>query len=138
MGSEMNIKIKKTEFTEDELIFTTIRNDLLKFYASGDCCSHSYIESIDDISVLQDCEILRVTEERGETKEVDDFNYIKWTFYKFKTNKGVATLSFRNESNGYYNGCLEASDETVKKYGELFNCYESIDEILKKISAKDL
>lgn len=79
----------------------------IKYSAEGDCCSHSFIESIDTPEVFQDCTILEACSESGEQKTVNDWEEHKWTFYKFRTTKGWATLSFRNESNGYYDGWLQ-------------------------------
>jgi hypothetical protein len=100
-------KVKNTQFTEENLTFILEDGTKITYNAVGDCCSSSYIESIDDLDVLQNCEILEMQAVSGEEKEVSDYDFHKWTFYKFKTTKGYATLSFRNESNGYYDGYLE-------------------------------
>jgi hypothetical protein len=92
---------------DTESITFDLDNERLDYIAVGDCCSSSYIESIDDESVFDDSVILEVSVESGQAEEVDEFDIHKWTFYKFKTTKGYATLSFRNESNGYYDGYLE-------------------------------
>ena len=58
------------------------------YQAYGDCCSHSYIESIDDLEVLQDCTMLSMESVSGDTIDITDYEVHKWTFYKFKTTKG--------------------------------------------------
>jgi len=109
--SKLNgLNIKKTEYDEQYLTFTLNDGSKIKYYAEGDCCSSSFIESIDDLDVLQDCVILSTESVSGEQIDANDYEVHKWTFYKFKTNKGYATLSFRNESNGYYDGYLEEVD----------------------------
>ena len=104
------LKIFSTSFDDDEITFTKEDGTNIIFQAYGDCCSQSFIESIDDHHVLQDCTILSVEEVEGESaSNENDYTQEcqKWTFYKFKTDKGYATLSFRNDSNGYYDGSLE-------------------------------
>jgi hypothetical protein len=99
-----------TVFTEKDISFTLRDGDVLVYNAIGDCCSSSYIEDIDDLEVLQNATFLELYIESGETKEVEDHEVSKWTFYKFKTTKGYATLSFRNDSNGYYDGYLKLKE----------------------------
>lgn len=100
-------KILKATFTEDAIIFCTEEKEY-KYNAVGDCCSSSFIESLDNIEAFENAILLGCEVAAGETKEVEeDYLVSKWTFYKFRTNKGFCTLSFRNDSNGYYNGNLE-------------------------------
>lgn len=99
--------IAYTSYTNRNLIFTLSNGLKIEYEAVGECCSTSFIESIDDLSALQDCTIFDVQTVDGESKDVDDYSVHKWHFIKFKTSKGWATLSFRNESNGYYDGQLE-------------------------------
>lgn len=99
--------VASTSYTEESLNLTLSNGSKIEYRAIGECCSSSFIESIDDLSVLQDCTIFDVQIVEGESKDVDDYSVHKWHFVKFKTSKGWATLSFRNESNGYYDGQLE-------------------------------
>jgi hypothetical protein len=98
-------KINSVTFDERLLRFN-LKDKVVSFSAEGDCCSNSFIESIDDESIFNDAVLESVEVESGEAKEIDTFDVHKCTFYKFKTDKGYATLSFRNESNGYYDGYL--------------------------------
>lgn len=93
-------------YTEESLSIHLSNGNTVVFNAEGDCCSHSFIEDIDDPSVFDNATILEVSDESGEQLDIGDWEVHKWTFYKFKTTKGYATLSFRNESNGYYDGSL--------------------------------
>lgn len=115
----MPLNIVKTEFDQFKIVFTLSESEKVILNVDGDCCSRSYIESIDDESVLQNCILNDVHEEEGPIKS--DHNECatvkKWTFYKFFTNKGIATLSFRNDSNGYYNGSLYNLDDLTKRIG---------------------
>lgn len=105
-----DVEVISTFFTEKDITFILRDGDVLVYNAVGDCCSSSFIEDIDDLQVLQNCKFLEVSSVSGETKEIEDCEVSKWTFYKFKTTKGYATLSFRNDSNGYYNGNLELQE----------------------------
>lgn len=106
-------KINSIEWNEAGIRFN-LHHDAKYFKAYGDCCSNSYIESLDNPEIFKDAIFLSVESVEGETKDVSNDDYggdvHKWTFYKFKTSKGMCTLSFRNESNGYYNGRLELED----------------------------
>lgn len=106
-------KIISIQYDQDSIIFKTDTR-LYEFYAHGECCSISYINDLDNPEVFNDAVMLDVHSEHGDNEESTDGDYdlvIKWTFYKFKTTKGDCTLSFRNESNGYYNGSLVYSEE---------------------------
>lgn len=127
-----SIEVKKLENVENEfrdystldaLVITKENDEVIMFYAFGDCCSSSFIEDIDNLEVLQDCTLLDIQRESGEYRNNtpdDEYScdFSAWTFYKFKTNKGNSTLSFRNDSNGYYNGDLQLSEygTTLKEW----------------------
>lgn len=99
---------KITFYTKGDLITEA---GTFVFNAVGDCCSHSYIESLDNPEIFNNAIFESVTIVSGKEKTVKtdkwDSDVHKWSFYKFKTSKGMCTLSFRNESNGYYDGSLE-------------------------------
>ncbi len=99
-------QILSVEYSEDNLRFN-LKEDAIVFEAVGDCCSSSYIESLDNPEIFNNAKFISVESVVGETKENGEYEIFKWTFYKFKTDKGMCTLSFRNESNGYYDGHLE-------------------------------
>ena len=103
-------RIYSVECDEKTLRFNHEPNDATVLEAYGDCCSCSYIESLDNPEIFKDAIFDSVEIIEGESKKLkdDDGNdHLQWTFYKFKTNKGMCTLSFRNESNGYYSVWLE-------------------------------
>ena len=104
------LPIKKITHNDNYLFIHKLDGYVLVYYAAADCCSSSFIEDFDQTWPLIDTTLLSVEKECGH-QEDDGNNVLKWTFYKFTTTKGSATLSFRNESNGYYNGNLEFSKE---------------------------
>ncbi len=107
-----DLELKSVTFTEEDLLINLTNGKTIKYTAVGDCCSSSYIESLDNPEALQNTLLISTEEVQGEQKEMD-YETHKWTFYKFKTTKGDCTLSFRNESNGYYNGYLSFSGEST-------------------------
>lgn len=103
----LNKKVTSVIFSPSQLIFN-LEDVTVRYNAVGDCCSESFIEDLDNIEALQDATMMEVEVVDGPSKDMaDGYGESKWTFYKFKTNKGMCTLSFRNDSNGYYNGWLE-------------------------------
>jgi hypothetical protein len=84
------------------------------YEAYGDCCSHTWINDILDVSVLLG---QRVTGVETLELEQDDYDgdderdeYIAHYGFAIKTGMGCATIEFRNASNGYYGGSLEHYD----------------------------
>lgn len=74
----------------------------------ADCCSHTWIESIE----------LPINGLPANVISVDDTSYessddgeLKKYGLKIKTDKGTIELDYRNESNGYYGGSLAWPDE---------------------------
>lgn len=108
MSIDKLVNKKITSFTKDDryITFETTEGKL-SYYAEADCCSSSYIEDMDNPEALINSTVINVDVVSGEVEGEKDYNVIKWTFYKFLTDKGMCTLSFRNESNGYYNGWLK-------------------------------
>lgn len=100
-------KIKSIQFSDKLLRFILESNEEMDclYEAQGECCSISYIEDLDNPEIFTDSTFISVESVEGESKD-DGYEVHKWTFYKFKTSKGICTLSFRNDSNGYYNGEL--------------------------------
>lgn len=79
-------------------------------HAVGDCCSESWFADFTGVDALLNHRVLEVDivdmEEvsDGRTRQEVDQIY----GYKFKTEAGYADLVFRNSSNGYYGGWVEA------------------------------
>jgi len=113
----INKKIVKTKWSDSAILFYLEDGSRVGFKPVGECCNEVYIEDIDDESVLQDCTILEIEEAEG----CDEVGDTQWVFYKFKTSKGYATLSLRNEpgSSGYmYAGYLDKMDKNLINYYE--------------------
>ena len=81
--------------------------------AYGDCCSHSWIENINNLASLLNGNPILVAEERKEDGMRDrtisdhpEHHCLKFYSYDIITNSGTTTIEFRNSSNGYYGGAL--------------------------------
>lgn len=78
----------------------------------GDCCSQTWIESIDLMSPLYDAIIQKIEDidmpHKGDipTLEHPMVECVKYYGLRITTNKGVSVIDYRNDSNGYYGGEL--------------------------------
>jgi len=91
-------------FPKSECIIFDTDKGGLSYTVEGDCCSYSWFESIQGVDALL----------LGTVTEVEELFIDSWTDetdeliqsygFKIKTNKGYATIEFRNSSNGYYGG----------------------------------
>lgn len=83
----------------------------------GDCCSNTWIENVEMpdnlLGTVQSVEDLTLREE-GEDGELTQFYGCK-----IVTEKGICTLDYRNESNGYYGGNLSWPDDNYY-YGGVY------------------
>jgi hypothetical protein len=67
-----------------------------------DCCESVYIEDIEgDLDNLVGSPITMADESYSEGEE-NDYGSSTWSFYRFATVKGYATIRFYGSSNGYY------------------------------------
>lgn len=103
--------LKSVTWDDGEITFHCDDRDWT-FDAVGDCCSKTYIESVEG-------------PKRGRIYDVKepsmpyDCNEIKeWEFHKFYKatleieGSGYLDVTYRNESNGYYGGSLELREDT--------------------------
>ncbi len=105
-----------------EKVFINPSNDFMRLQydkgyidiiAEGDCCSHSWIEHVENVEALIGATVISVENidmpDLGDTDEDKD-EYIKYYGLKITTTKGSVQFDYRNSSNGYYGGSLEISD----------------------------
>lgn len=83
--------------------------DRYVFWYIQDCCASCTIEDIcGDVDDLVNTHVISVEEisNYGDQAELDErassFESYTWTFYRFMTGKGVVTVRWLGESNGYY------------------------------------
>jgi hypothetical protein len=73
----------------------------------GDCCSHSWIEHIENPEFLIGSPILFAEDvPMPDVVQSDDDGRVASYGFKLRTAKGDVLLEYRNESNGYYGGNL--------------------------------
>lgn len=77
----------------------------------GDCCSQSWIESLDTpanlIGTVQSVEDLDMPNLGNVgTKHHPDVDQIRYYGLKIVTDKGHCVIDYRNDSNGYYGGWI--------------------------------
>lgn len=101
--------------------------DSLIARADADCCSHTWIESLDAPEVLVGSPVLEVSDldlpdrpdqnkDEGSCGEVTAHYGCQIT-----TAKGRCVIDYRNESNGYYGGNLSWPGENEYYYGGVFD-----------------
>lgn len=112
--------VTAVERTKDKhaIRFTTTEGQIVA-KCDADCCSHTWIESIQlpvngfpfTVTKVEDLDLYDKMERDGELK-----------FYglKLTTDKGDFVLDYRNESNGYYGGNLVWPDSDYF-YGGVFD-----------------
>lgn len=109
--------ITKIEVEENgESITFYMEDGEFKFNAIGDCCSSSWIESVEgqeDIIGHRVLEIVEHTiqaydyEKDGAINKTPHYDHLQVYTYDIVTSNGICTIDFRNDSNGYYGGWLE-------------------------------
>jgi hypothetical protein len=118
LSKEQNILVGKTikevflASDSKAMKFVTDEGDIIA-KADGDCCSDSWVESVDDPTVLIDATVLEVEDtsmpDLGSPGEYD--GVIAYYGCKITTTKGRAVIDYRNSSNGYYGGNLSWPDD---------------------------
>ena len=109
-----NILMEKPDNNDlvDSFIIETEKYNFI-FFVYGDCCSVSYINSIEDGDVLKgnyligyEEKVMDMEENEYRGEKIDIEEYLEVYNIDLKTNKGTCTIDFRNESNGYYGGYI--------------------------------
>lgn len=95
----------------ERITITTLEGTALRLRAEGDCCSRSWVECIDNLSLGIGKRIINVVGKFGGETDEEDYAVLKFYAVELVTEGGVVVIDFRNSSNGYYGGSLEAMDE---------------------------
>jgi len=94
---------------EDQLRFTLSDHEHILWITGGTCCSESWFADLTGVEALLRGTVTSV--EKLEVEEVDDDRTRQKhdLVYGFKvtTNKGRASIAFRNSSNGWYCGSMD-------------------------------
>ena len=94
----------------EHTLYLDTEEGVLAFAAVGDCCSQTWFADITGVDALigarvvaaDDLEMEPVDDNRGRS-EVDQFYGVQLT-----TPRGRVVIAYRNSSNGYYGGWMEA------------------------------
>ena len=102
---------------DTEIAFNTQERAFV-FDAEGDCCSTSWIYDVDGVDNLIGEEIIDVIAHPtkdycndGAVGNTTDYDVLVVYTYDLVTAKGICTIDFRNDSNGYYGGYLRLRNE---------------------------
>ena len=90
--------------------FNTSDGEKLHYEAHAECCSYSWIESIEDLDNLIGETIISVDEKDIDGRQEEEHEWLQVYNYDLNTCKGSCTIDFRNSSNGYYGGSLEFNE----------------------------
>jgi hypothetical protein len=100
-----NIVDVKIAADKEAMLFVTDGGERLVARVDADCCSHTWIESVEMPALglpftILSCENL----DMGREPEEIDYDYIQYYGAKIITTKGEMVIDYRNSSNGYYGG----------------------------------
>jgi len=101
----IGVTIVSVQQVGDDLRLETTSGPIL-LEAIGDCCSHTWIESVDDPVAL--CGTVTAVEElvMPDLGTPQGSEHRQYYGVKITTECGRAVIDFRNDSNGYYGGWL--------------------------------
>ena len=101
--------ITKIENKDDaELIFTTAEGNQYLMYHQQDCCEDVWLDDSDGLDDIIGQVVRRATESSQDIEfEDDSYGTGTWTFYSIITDKSIANLVWRGESNGYYSESVD-------------------------------
>lgn len=120
--------IKEIYLAEDGGAIRFILDDgnEVKALADGDCCSHSWIESLDTPSMLIGSEVVSVEDiDMPDLGDLPDHDVMSYYGLKITSKKGSCVIDYRNDSNGYYGGSI-AWDE-YNHYGGVHGQNKSLE-----------
>ena len=91
-----------------ELIFTTAEGNQYLMYHQQDCCEDVWLDDSDGLDDIIGQVVRRATESSQDIEDIDhNYGTGTWTFYSIITDKSIANLVWRGESNGYYSESVD-------------------------------
>lgn len=104
--------------------FDTDNKEHIIARADGECCSRTWIESVDDPDILIGAEIQSVVDiDMPNLGQLEGCDVVRYYGCQIITEKGSCVIDYRNDSNGYYGGNLSWPNEYY--YGGVFGQNES-------------
>lgn len=96
------------------MLFVTDSGDEFIVRTDGDCCSYSWIESVEMPALGLPFKIIDVQDlDMPDLGEMPDREVVTYYGAKIITDKGEMIIDYRNDSNGYYGGsiCWPVTDD---------------------------
>ncbi len=103
------------------LMFVLHDGETIYYEALGDCCSESWFSDGTNIQALLGGTVVSVDELEEKTVTDDRMRQDVDILYGYaiRTDKGTATINFRNSSNGYYGGSCVLVEKSPRLNTEL-------------------
>jgi hypothetical protein len=104
--------IEGIKIAEDKmaLLFLTDAGEVIA-RADADCCSSTWIESVEIPFTEFPCRVLRVEDiDMPDLGSMPGCDVMAYYGFKIATDKGDIIIDYRNDSNGYYGGNIEWPD----------------------------
>jgi len=102
--------------------FRVADGDPIVARADGDCCSHSWIEHVENAEALVGREVTLVDDiDMPDLGDLPDCDVVRYYGCKIETAGGTCIIDYRNDSNGYYGGSLVWPDKDAHFYGGVFD-----------------
>ena len=103
----LGLTLLAVSWDEDSITFTTQEKGDITARTEGDCCSYSWIESVELPARGFPCVVQEVREVDLPWPTPDrSFDVLSDYGLRIVTNNGDIDIDYRNDSNGYYGGWL--------------------------------
>ena len=115
MNALIGKTITRVWLAEDSqaLKFDVAEGDSVKVLVDADCCSETWIESLDTPELLIGGKVIAVEDlEMPDLGDIEGREVIAYYGCKIVTDKGSCVIDYRNDSNGYYGGNLSWPEDT--------------------------
>jgi hypothetical protein len=115
VGCKINALVVKNQ-RDGSLLDFVCGPRIIRWAATGDCCSESWFADVAGVDALIDREVTAVEEiplpdwvnvDDGRGRQEEDKAY----GYRITTTHGYCDVVFRNSSNGYYGGWMTITEE---------------------------
>ncbi|ECC9987755.1 hypothetical protein NQI61_003275 [Salmonella enterica] len=102
-----NIVDVKIAEDKEAMLFVTSEGDNLIVRVDADCCSHTWIETVEMPALGLPFTVISCDDlDMGKEPEDIDYEYVQYYGAKITTDKGELVIDYRNSSNGYYGGSV--------------------------------
>lgn len=124
MNKLINKHIVDVKIASDKmaLLFVTCEGENLVALVDADCCSTTWIESIEMPALGLPFQILAIDSlDMPDLGDMPDCDVVSYYGAKITTTKGDMVIDYRNDSNGYYGGSIVWPNEDNYFYGGVYN-----------------